>query len=221
VRFSPQLRALLARSAIFVVSASALWALLPVVARQRLGLDSSGYGLLLACLGIGAVGGALGCDGVTPGKAVGLGAHGRAEDPGGGPSVSRCGFAAGLIGDHHCAGLAGWRGTIMSSFNVAGADDCASLGLGACWARICGIAGRPGHRQLHLGLGGQSVRLVDRAPRGGLLLCLGIGATVVWRLEQPARRPQTIRRARPDRCLPDLRDPTVGRSGDRRVPRAA
>jgi MFS family permease len=58
VRFAPVLRALLGRSAIFVLCASALWALLPVVARQRLGLDSSGYGLLLACLGSGAVSGA-------------------------------------------------------------------------------------------------------------------------------------------------------------------
>jgi len=58
VRFAPALRALLGRVAIFVVCASALWALLPLVARQQLGLDSSGYGLLLACLGIGAVLGA-------------------------------------------------------------------------------------------------------------------------------------------------------------------
>jgi MFS family permease len=57
-RFAPALQRLLARSAIFVLCASALWALLPLVARQQLGLDSSGYGLLLACLGIGAVCGA-------------------------------------------------------------------------------------------------------------------------------------------------------------------
>jgi MFS family permease len=56
-RFAPDLRMLLGRSALFVLCASALWALLPVVARQRLGLDSSGYGILLACLGLGAVSG--------------------------------------------------------------------------------------------------------------------------------------------------------------------
>ena len=60
VRFAPAVRAVLARAVIFVVCASALWALLPLVARQQLGLDSSGYGLLLACLGIGAVAGAFG-----------------------------------------------------------------------------------------------------------------------------------------------------------------
>jgi MFS family permease len=58
VRFAPALRTLLARVGLYVVCASALWALLPVVARQQLGLDSSGYGALLACLGIGAVAGA-------------------------------------------------------------------------------------------------------------------------------------------------------------------
>ena len=37
----------------------ALWALLPLVASRRLGLGASGYGVLLAALGIGAVAGAL------------------------------------------------------------------------------------------------------------------------------------------------------------------
>jgi MFS family permease len=47
-------RRILARSALFALPASALWALLPLTAR-RLGLDSTGYGLLLAALGVGAV----------------------------------------------------------------------------------------------------------------------------------------------------------------------
>jgi MFS family permease len=57
VRSSPRMKAILARSAIFVVFASALWALLPVVARNDLGLGSGGYGLLLGALGVGAVAG--------------------------------------------------------------------------------------------------------------------------------------------------------------------
>jgi MFS family permease len=59
VRNAPTVRRLLLRLVLFVVPATALWALLPVVASQRLGLDSSGYGLLLAALGAGAVLGAL------------------------------------------------------------------------------------------------------------------------------------------------------------------
>jgi MFS family permease len=49
-------RRILLRSALFAIPASALWALLPVVA-QRLQLDSSGYGVLLGALGVGAVAG--------------------------------------------------------------------------------------------------------------------------------------------------------------------
>ncbi|MEH0841156.1 MFS transporter [Micromonospora sp. CPCC 205711] len=59
VRHSPTVRRLLRRALVFVIPASALWALLPLVAARRLGLDSSGYGLLLAALGIGAILGGL------------------------------------------------------------------------------------------------------------------------------------------------------------------
>jgi predicted MFS family arabinose efflux permease len=58
VAASPALRAVLVRTALFVFFASAIWALLPLVARARLHLGSSGYGLLLGSVGIGAVAGA-------------------------------------------------------------------------------------------------------------------------------------------------------------------
>jgi MFS family permease len=51
-------RRVLVRLAMFIVPASALWALLPLVAASQLGLDSNGYGLLLGALGVGSVGGA-------------------------------------------------------------------------------------------------------------------------------------------------------------------
>ncbi|MGW5666946.1 MFS transporter [Micromonospora sp. NPDC003776] len=59
VRHSPTVRRLLRRALVFVIPASALWALLPLVASRRLGLNSSGYGLLLAALGVGAILGGL------------------------------------------------------------------------------------------------------------------------------------------------------------------
>jgi MFS family permease len=59
VRSAPRLRALLVRAMVFVVGSSALWALLPLVARDRLGLGSGGYGVLLGAMGAGAVLGAL------------------------------------------------------------------------------------------------------------------------------------------------------------------
>ena len=59
VRHSPAARRLLLRVTLFVAPASALWALLPVVASRRLGLGPSGYGVLLGALGAGAVLGAV------------------------------------------------------------------------------------------------------------------------------------------------------------------
>jgi MFS family permease len=58
VRFSPPVRTVLLRGAVFSVSASALWALLPVVALGRLGLSESSFGLLMGCVGGGAIVGA-------------------------------------------------------------------------------------------------------------------------------------------------------------------
>jgi MFS family permease len=55
---SPALRAILLRAGVFVFFASSIWALLPVVARTSLGMGSGGYGLLLGCVGLGAVAGA-------------------------------------------------------------------------------------------------------------------------------------------------------------------
>ncbi len=59
MRHEPVVRLIIGRLALFVVPASALWALLPVIATQRLGLDAGGYGLLFSALGVGAVVGAL------------------------------------------------------------------------------------------------------------------------------------------------------------------
>ena len=64
-------RRVLVRLALFIVPASALWALLPLLAASRLGLDSNGYGLLLAALGVGSVGGAF----VIPRARARLGAN--------------------------------------------------------------------------------------------------------------------------------------------------
>lgn len=55
VRQSPPLKLVLMRTAIFFPFASALWALLPLIARTELNRDASGYGILLSVFGIGAV----------------------------------------------------------------------------------------------------------------------------------------------------------------------
>ena len=58
IRSSPIIRRILLRAALFIAPASAIWGLLPVIANNKLGLSSSGYGLLLGALGAGAVTGA-------------------------------------------------------------------------------------------------------------------------------------------------------------------
>ncbi|HEX9625945.1 MAG TPA: MFS transporter [Acidiferrobacterales bacterium] len=55
VRHAPRVRVVLARSSAFIVFGSALWALLPALARFELGRGPAGYGLLLGAFGIGAV----------------------------------------------------------------------------------------------------------------------------------------------------------------------
>ena len=59
VKYSPITRRILLRLGLFIVPATAVWALLPLVATRLLHLGSGGYGLLLGALGGGAVAGAL------------------------------------------------------------------------------------------------------------------------------------------------------------------
>ena len=58
-RHSALMRALLIHNLSFSACASALWALLPLIARDQLGLDAGGFGLLSGAFGTGAVVGAL------------------------------------------------------------------------------------------------------------------------------------------------------------------
>ncbi|MBB5986697.1 MFS transporter [Sphingobium lignivorans] len=56
---APELQTVLIRSAGFFLFASALWALLPIIARRDLGLGPAGYGGLLTFMGLGAIAGAM------------------------------------------------------------------------------------------------------------------------------------------------------------------
>jgi MFS family permease len=57
-RYAAGFRNVLGRAFLFVFPASALWGLLPLLARQELNLGASGYGILLGAVGLGAVSGA-------------------------------------------------------------------------------------------------------------------------------------------------------------------
>jgi MFS family permease len=54
VRYSPVLSAVLVRSFIFGLGASAMWAVLPLAARVEFHVDATGYGLIVAFFGLGA-----------------------------------------------------------------------------------------------------------------------------------------------------------------------
>lgn len=55
VRYSGPMHAVLVRTASFVICATSLWALMPLLAKEQLGTGASGYGILYGCLGFGAV----------------------------------------------------------------------------------------------------------------------------------------------------------------------
>ncbi|ADU69250.1 MFS transporter [Pantoea sp. At-9b] len=59
VHAAPVFRNVLVRTCAFFLFGSAGWALLPLVARRELGLGPGGYGIMLACIGVGAICGAV------------------------------------------------------------------------------------------------------------------------------------------------------------------
>lgn len=59
VRHARSMRRIIAQSLLFVPIATAVWALLPLVASRQLDAGAGGYGLLLGALGLGAVAGSM------------------------------------------------------------------------------------------------------------------------------------------------------------------
>jgi MFS family permease len=59
MRDTPKVRALMTMVTIYSILGVPVLALMPVVARQMFGLEAGGYGLLMSCLGVGGLAGAL------------------------------------------------------------------------------------------------------------------------------------------------------------------
>lgn len=57
-RYATDLKAVLLRTGVFITFASALWALMPLVARFSLNIGAGGYGILLGAVGLGSLIGA-------------------------------------------------------------------------------------------------------------------------------------------------------------------
>ncbi len=107
-RASATLRSVLLRSAIFFLCASAIWALLPIVARRELGGGPGLYGLLLGGVGLGAILGAV----LMPRLRARLGQDGLL--------TAAMGLMAAVI-------------AFMAIVNAAAAALPATLVLGICW----------------------------------------------------------------------------------------
>lgn len=133
LRSSPPLRATLLRASAFFLFGSAYWALLPLVVRERLQGDAGLYGLIVTCVGAGAVGGALllprARKNVSPDRLMAAGTVGTAVTLVLFAWMSNAvlGLAGGLL-----AGVS-WI-TVLSSLNVS-----AQLSL-PDWVRARGLA---------------------------------------------------------------------------------
>jgi len=55
VNHSPEIKNILIHTTAFAFCASAMWSLIPIVAKQSIGLSSAGYGILLAIFGLGGI----------------------------------------------------------------------------------------------------------------------------------------------------------------------
>lgn len=182
VRNAPGVRRVLLRSGLFVVPASALWALLAVVAGHRLGLGPGGYGLMLGALGAGAVLGAaflrrlrvLAARGVL--LALFSGVYGLGLV---GAGTLRVAWVLVVL---LVAAGAGWL-VVLSTFNTA-----LQMTLPA-WVRARGMSsylvvmmGGQGIGAVAWGLVAQRVGVSQALVAAGVLLALGIVTQLWWPL---------------------------------------
>jgi MFS family permease len=203
VAFSPTLLALIVRSAAFIFPAGAIWALLPLVARGRLHLGSTGYGLLLGCVGLGAIASA------TFGPAV------RRRL---GPRVL---YAA-------AAGVIAVATALIALSHSVYLDAALLVGAGYAWISGLGLLGAAYQSEMPSwvkargmsyyliafqgsnAIGGLAFGAVAQATSVAtslivIAVALGVGAIVTWRLALPATPAGDVQPGEPW-PLPDLAD---------------
>jgi hypothetical protein len=174
-RHSAPLRALVVRNISFSICASALWALLPVVARDQYQLGAGGFGLLLGCFGAGAVAGALS----MPRNLRRL-------------SLNALVNAGGVVWAVATLLIAASPYALVAILGIVAAGSAwvsvlASLSAGTqtsapTWVRARRHASQPGHRQCDLGRPGVRVQHAPH-PRG-----FGGGNAGPAAAESPGRR---------------------------------
>jgi hypothetical protein len=116
-RYATDLKAVLLRTGVFITFASALWALMPLVARFSLNIGADGYGILLGAVGLGSLVGA----GILPYLRHRFSANGLV-------TIAELVFAAAMVALGYLpslpllvlamlAGGVAWL-TLMASFNI-------------------------------------------------------------------------------------------------------
>ena len=150
VRYAPALRAVLVRTVAFVFGASAMWAVLPLIARWQLGLGAAGFGLLLAWFGLGAVIG-----GVMLARIAQFASHDRIV------------HSATVLFIAMMVGLAFTHDTILASFLMA-------IG-GAAWVCAFTVLNAMAQLSVPRWVQGRALALYQIAVQGGLA-----GASALW-----------------------------------------
>ncbi|MGI4953916.1 MAG: MFS transporter [Janthinobacterium lividum] len=95
VRHTPAMRAAMMRSVAYFLPCSAIWALLPLVVREQLGLGAGSFGLLLGLMGVGGV-----TAGMLLPRVRGLGGRGKTVL---GASLFSCAGMGLVAATHHWA----------------------------------------------------------------------------------------------------------------------
>ena len=209
-RHAPELYAVLVRTVAFMLCASALWALLPLVARRDIDLPSSGYGVLLGSLGAGAVAGA----GVLPHLRDRFSADLRVA--GASLVVGAATLALGFVHDLWLLGaimaVAGVAWMVVTSGLIVVVQGCVPK-----WVKARGLGtfllvfqGTLATGSLLWGLVAERIGdpLTLTVAAGGMLF--GIAATWRWRLEPSERLDVTPLHLLPNPELDDVPAPEEG-----------
>jgi len=187
---SPVLLGLIARAVAFILPAGATWALLPIVASGRLHLDSAGYGLLLGCVGVGALIAA------TYGPAIR-----RRLTPRVIYAASTATVAAGAV--------------VLAVSDVVALDAVVLVAAGAAWITAIGLLGAAYQSSMPpwvkargiafyqvafqgsnaigaLGFGALAAATDVRVAFYGMAGLLALAVLLTWRLPLPAADPHTV-----------------------------
>ena len=128
-RFSQELRPILVRALAFIICGSAVWALLPLLAREQLGLGATEYGFLLGALGTGAVTASEFPAGLAPAAERRSAGRCRVTRARGAP---RSALVAPVVSDRAAPDVHGWDGVDCDHAHIQRGGHPGAAAMGAC-----------------------------------------------------------------------------------------